>query len=421
MRCLRLATSRYLLPLIRCLTIFFNRALFSCSGVLTSYLMAVQGAYNDMPYHNATHAADVTQTMNYFLSRGGLAAAAQLTKEMLLGSILAAIVHDVGHIGVNNPFLIATGHALAIRYNDRSPMESMHCATAFELMRADGCDVLQSLKPSQRRETRRCILDMVLATDNAMHTEYLAKFKSKVEQDEMDFDTTADQLLTLQIALHAADVSNPAKPQPVYYKWKDRIVEEFYSQGDRELEAGLPVTPFLDRHKPIPEEKFQSGFIHGIVRPLYAAFAKLEGLELSLVTNTLEENLKVFTDIIASQQPPPPPVPVAAKSADGEESGPRGASEGKEKDPGALNDEELDARIGELPRTNSFDKTQTKKAARIGSLRSFSTFIGMKKPADDPSPARSKFLSKRTCSGGADASSPRGRFGSSDRGGGDTC
>lgn len=267
---------------------------------LERYLTQVQGAYRDNPYHNATHAADVTQTMNFFLSRGGLASAAQLSEDMLLGSIIAAVVHDVGHVGVNNQFLVSTGHELAIRYNDRSPMENMHCATAFELMRAEGCDILASLTHGQRMQVRRTILGMVLATDNAMHTEFLAKFNSKVDQDGLDLDEQDDQILTLQIALHAADVSNPAKPQSVYYQWKDRIMEEFYQQGDQERELGMQVTPFLDRTKPIPEHKFQSGFINGIVLPLYEAFSKVEGLNIDIVLQNLKANLRVFQNAIAA-------------------------------------------------------------------------------------------------------------------------
>ena len=49
----------------------------------------------------------------------------------------------------------------------------------------------------------------------------------------------------------------PAKKFDYYLKWTHRILEEFYSQGDKERELKMPVTPMLDRTKPIPLPKFQ--------------------------------------------------------------------------------------------------------------------------------------------------------------------
>ncbi len=48
--------------------------------------------------------------------------------------------------------------------------------------------------------------------------------------------------------LHCSDLSNPTKPLNIYQKWTDRVMNEFFQQGDRELSEGLEVSPMCDRH-----------------------------------------------------------------------------------------------------------------------------------------------------------------------------
>ena len=84
------------------------------------------------PYHNRTHAADVLQTMHVILHRGGLVPgyADPIT---LLACYLAAIIHDFEHLGYNNDFLINSSDALAVRYNDKAPMENHHLAAGVRI------------------------------------------------------------------------------------------------------------------------------------------------------------------------------------------------------------------------------------------------------------------------------------------------
>ena len=52
----------------------------------------------------------------------------------------------------------------------------------------------------------------------------------------------------LQSLVHCADLSNPAKPLSLYRQWNDRIMQEFFRQGDLEREQGLDISPMCDRH-----------------------------------------------------------------------------------------------------------------------------------------------------------------------------
>jgi hypothetical protein len=67
----------------------------------------------------------------------------------------------------------------------------------------------------------------------------------------------SSQLLVLQAALHAADISGPAKPWEIHMRWTSLVMDEFYKQGDRERELGVPITFAFDRHNPVPMPKFQ--------------------------------------------------------------------------------------------------------------------------------------------------------------------
>lgn len=62
----------------------------------------------------------------------------------------------------------------------------------------------------------------------------------------------------LKCLVHCADLSNPAKSLPMYRKWVDRLMEEFFRQVHCEFLYALR-TYFL-RTVPANEEVFLCGF-----------------------------------------------------------------------------------------------------------------------------------------------------------------
>jgi 3',5'-cyclic-nucleotide phosphodiesterase len=76
-----------------------NVAKFKC------FASAIAAGYKEMAYHNKTHAADLVQTINYYLTTGGLGETAQLDELEYLAILTSAAVHDFEHPGVNNIFL----------------------------------------------------------------------------------------------------------------------------------------------------------------------------------------------------------------------------------------------------------------------------------------------------------------------------
>jgi cAMP-specific phosphodiesterase 4 len=236
----------------------------------------------------------VAQTLAHFIFECNLGKLISYT--LKFAALLAAIVHDVGHPGVNNLFLIASKHKLALTYNDKSPLENMHANFAFEVMLVDKCNVLGNFPKDQVLGIRRAMIEMILATDNAKHAKYLDILNTRISKGDM-FDEKSgveDQITLLRIALHAADVSNPAKRVDLYKKWTGFIVEEFYCQGDKERELDLPIGAINDRKNPIPEAKFQVGFISAIVLPLYNSFSRIPGMNISHCVDMLNKNLQMW-------------------------------------------------------------------------------------------------------------------------------
>eukprot|EP00070_Physeter_catodon_P032071 XP_028338965.1 cAMP-specific 3',5'-cyclic phosphodiesterase 4C isoform X2 [Physeter catodon] len=264
------------------------------ADTLATYLLTLEGHYhNDVAYHNSLHAADVTQSTHVLLATPALEAV--FTDLEVLAAIFASAIHDVDHPGVSNQFLINTNSELALMYNDTSMLENHHLAVGFKLLQAENCDIFQNLTTKQRLSLRRMVIDMVLATDMSKHMNILADLKTMVETKKVTslgvllLDNYSDHIQVLQSLVHCADLSNPTKPLPLYRQWTDRIMAEFFQQGDRERESGLDISPMCDKHT-ASVEKSQVGFIDYIAHPLWETWADLVHPDAQDLLDTLEDN-----------------------------------------------------------------------------------------------------------------------------------
>uniref|UniRef100_A0AAQ4PWT1 Phosphodiesterase n=1 Tax=Gasterosteus aculeatus aculeatus TaxID=481459 RepID=A0AAQ4PWT1_GASAC len=274
-----------------------------------AYMMTLEDHYHsDVAYHNSLHAADVAQSTHILLSTPALDAV--FTDLEILAAIFAAAIHDVDHPGVSNQFLINTNSELALMYNDESVLENHHLAVGFKLLQEDNCDIFQNLTKKQRQSLRKMAIDMVLATDMSKHMSLLADLKTMVETKKVTssgvllLDNYTDRIQVLRNMVHCADLSNPTKSLELYRQWTDRIMEEFFHQGDRERERGMEISPMCDKHT-ASVEKSQVGFIDYIVHPLWETWADLVHPDAQDILDTLEDNRNWYQSMIP-QSPSPP-------------------------------------------------------------------------------------------------------------------
>uniref|UniRef100_G3UJV8 Phosphodiesterase n=1 Tax=Loxodonta africana TaxID=9785 RepID=G3UJV8_LOXAF len=295
-------------------TIFQERDLLKTFKIpvdtLITYLMTLEDHYHaDVAYHNNIHAADVVQSTHVLLSTPALEAV--FTDLEILAAIFASAIHDVDHPGVSNQFLINTNSELALMYNDSSVLENHHLAVGFKLLQEENCDIFQNLTKKQRQSLRKMVIDIVLATDMSKHMNLLADLKTMVETKKVTssgvllLDNYSDRIQVLQNMVHCADLSNPTKPLQLYRQWTDRIMEEFFRQGDRERERGMEISPMCDKHN-ASVEKSQVGFIDYIVHPLWETWADLVHPDAQDILDTLEDNREWYQSTIP-QSPSPAP------------------------------------------------------------------------------------------------------------------
>ncbi|VDN97433.1 unnamed protein product [Rodentolepis nana] len=192
------------------------------------------------PYHNLIHAADVAQTCHVVLTTSKLRD--YLSDLDIFSVIFAALAHDFEHTGTTNNFHIQT------------------------------------------QEFRTAVIDMVLNTDMSLHFSQVKTMKNLIAIPEI-----IDKLKALSLLVHCADIAHPAKQWNLHKEWSMVLCEEFFRQGDREKELGMPISPLCDRNTVVLPQS-QIGFIDFIVEPIFVVLGDMLDKMMENATSSKEEN-----------------------------------------------------------------------------------------------------------------------------------
>lgn len=275
--------------------------------MLCSFLRTVEADYLPNPYHNNTHAADVLQTLHTMLQLGGKDYASSPLD--VFSILVASVIHDVKHPGLNNNFQINTHSELAVQFNDVSVLENNSVTWLFKKLLGQSrdftIDIFSGLSDEQFSKMRTIIIKSVLETDMTHHFSLLKRIRIHSEMhrgkdaeewfesytiEGVKYDPSLDMLCFL---LHQADISNPAKPYPLFTIWAEKILAESYAQGDQEASLSLPKSPLCDR---LTTDKRQSqiGFIKFVVQPSYQLLGDIIPPFASTVFPCIERSLEFW-------------------------------------------------------------------------------------------------------------------------------
>ncbi|KAF2110066.1 hypothetical protein BDV96DRAFT_651219 [Lophiotrema nucula] len=270
---------------------------------LIVFLLASRTAYNEFVlYHNFRHVTDVLQALFHFLVQIGTlppypsssseagdesrdvpkSPIAQLLRPFdALTLLISAIGHDVGHPGVNNAFLVALNAPLAQLYNDRSVLESFHCAAYSQILRR--------YWPKAFSDTvmRKLMINSILATDMGLHFKYMSdmgNLQEKIAHNKGVIDGWSVKVreehkdLACGLLIKCADISNVARKFQVAAKWANILTDEFSNQGVMEQELQIPSCLFGGppvRDDLIKLGESQIGFMNIFARPLFEGVADI--------------------------------------------------------------------------------------------------------------------------------------------------
>jgi len=262
---------------------------------LHRFLLFVEESYNsENPYHNNWHAADVTARCSAIV-RAMCLPDNKSTRMHKLAVILAACMHDAGHPGVDNNFMIREEDQLARSFNDQHVLEMHSLHVCLEAIRGnEDFNFLDGSALSGKtawQKFKSVIINIVLATDMGQHFDLLAKFSTKmsgVEPQHEGYASTVDAnlVLVLQVAMKAADLGHCVSRLPTHYYWSKCLEQEFFAQGDRERAVGIfPLSPLMNRDATsCMEAKSQLGFFDFIVMPLFTTLSNIFPGTMPMVT-----------------------------------------------------------------------------------------------------------------------------------------
>jgi hypothetical protein len=252
-------------------------SIFLCSGLLdelhiskyefAKFCVGIRRLYKEVPYHNWLHASDVAQFTFSIITNAGVR---NLLDPIEIFSILvAALCHDIDHDGRNNLFQRKANSIYAILASNLPPLETHHASLAINLLNLTYPKIFESWTAEDVARSEEFIVRCILATDMEKHKYFIETFQGI--RTEFDKSNLAHRILLAQIIIKAADLSNAVRDFDQAIATTEKLMDEFFMQGDCESELGFEISPMCDRNSAAPTPVGQIGFYRFVAGPLFSA------------------------------------------------------------------------------------------------------------------------------------------------------
>jgi len=240
---------------------------------LKNFVVGVEARYHPNPYHNFFHAVDVLQTTFFMIKTLGSSLSSYLRSIDVLGLLIAAFCHDIGHPGCNNLFLCNAKLSIATIFSQRSVLENYHLMIMFALLDMEAAAIFSNVKTCGTigvwQEVKSLMVESILATDMALHFDILKNMEARFSTGEpLSVEKAADRGLVASLLLKCADICNICRNYKTHSRWVMCLLDEYNNQGIAESSLGLSQHPYSNSSC-LSTSRIQLDFISTIAEPLF--------------------------------------------------------------------------------------------------------------------------------------------------------
>jgi len=274
------------------------------SEALVQFLVQVRALYVNTPFHNWRHSCMVAHKACLVMLKSSLHL--YVSKLDFLALLLASIGHDAGHLGRTNSYEVGSESPLAITYNNKSVLENHHCAMLHKVL-ASCPELLGAMTRNQRAYLRKIIIELILATDMAVHGQvknnlcalqpqlHLMLSGGKFTEDKTQDNIRSLRSSLLQSVMHGCDLYSPTLPWGSSRVWVGKLGQEFEKQVQLETDNGMPVSSFLTHSTFSELAASEAGFVGYVVRPFWEAVVSCLP-EIQTCLQMIESNSKAWRE-----------------------------------------------------------------------------------------------------------------------------
>ena len=240
----------------------FKDAGFNLEKVNSAISLVAKNYFTTTPFHNFWHGFSVMQGI-YVIGQRNSQLDSFLLRDEYFYLLFSAIGHDLCHPGLNNSFLIATKHEVALKYNGVSVLENHHAAVLLEILKKS-----EVYEENQLKSIKNTIIGAIISTDMTKHKQCCDDFATDMES--FDINDKKKRQSFMNYILHCSDLGNQALHFNIASIWSLKILQEFNQQVALEEDKKIKVSEFMKIGCSIEKIKnSQVGVINAIVYPLW--------------------------------------------------------------------------------------------------------------------------------------------------------